>query len=112
MTTTTDTAPATYDDARYMVELLVTDTRCWEVVKRTACTMTLRRMRYTDERIIDERCDPGAWGSRPAWTVMAPDEHGDTFVVRRGKDGTYCGPHGGRTLRPSHLPHSYRDYRD
>ena len=71
----------------FVAELLVTDTRVYEVVRRTAKTLTLRTTRETDRTRRDG--EEGAYGLRVVYTEVEADPEGRTFTVRLRKDGTY-----------------------
>lgn len=81
---TTNTTITT--DTRYVYETLFTDTRCYEIVARTAKTLTLRPMNRgeaTESRNVDGNPYPIVYVE----AVPAPDA--ETSVVRLRKDGTY-----------------------
>lgn len=107
--TTTDLAPI--DTCRFVSELLWTDTRVWEVVKRTNATMTLRSTKHTDRSEPDMACDPGAYGTRVVRIEVESDKHGHTVTVRRRR-GNHFAIGGGRSLRPvTGTPYARVDYR-
>lgn len=106
MTTTTNTtAPAAY-----ATETLYTDTRAYDVVARTAATITIRPRTVTDE--IVRREDWSGNGYPQVWRATKSDENGPTRVLRRRKDGTYRVAPGARPLRFSdEEPTAFTDYR-
>lgn len=85
---TTTTAPD-LSTAEFVYEVLVTDTRIYEVVGRTAATLKLRPTRSSGRSRRDESCDQGAYGLSVVWDEQAPNPDGPVFTVRRRKDGTY-----------------------
>lgn len=97
----------------FITETLVTDTRTWEVITTTAQTVTIRNTRY-GERLRSENRDGNPWPC--VWTEALPWPEGDTYTLRRRKDGTFRTHRSARPLRPATVidgkPVSYRDYRD
>jgi hypothetical protein len=68
---------------KFAVELLYTDTVCWEVIASTAKTLTLRAMR--EGEVISN-----SGGPCPIVRCEAlPNESGHIVTIRRRKDGTY-----------------------
>jgi hypothetical protein len=68
---------------KFAVELLVTDTLCWEVVAGTEKTLTLRLMSRGEVTST-------TGGPYPVvHTEALADEDGYTVTVRLRKDGTY-----------------------
>lgn len=68
---------------QFAVELLYTDTICWEVIASTAKTLTLRMMR--EGELVST-----SGGPCPIVRAEAlPDENGQVVTVRLRKDGTY-----------------------
>ena len=88
---------------KFAVQLLVTDTICWEVIASTAKTLTLRMMRQGE--LVST-----TGGYLPiVRTEALPDENGQVVTVRLRKDGTYrIG--GGRPLRFTDSPTYRTDY--
>ena len=88
---------------KFAVELLYTDTICWEVIASTAKTLTLRAMRQGE--VVSN-----SGGPCPIVRCEAlPNEGGHIVTVRRRKDGTYrIG--GGRPLRFTDSPTYRTDY--
>lgn len=78
----------------FLVETLVTDTVGWEVIARTASTLTLRT---TQDGEVIHRTN----AAYPVvLTAIASRPDGPTTTVRRRKDGTFrLG--GGSALRPA-----------
>ena len=88
----------TNETARFFNETLVTDTRSYEVVGRTAKTIRVRACRETD--IVLQR------GSGPypvVVTMQRPDPRATVQTLRLRKDGTYRFAQG-RTLLPVAIP--------
>ena len=68
---------------QFAVELLYTDTICWEVIASTAKTLTLRAMRRGDVASTTD-------GYLPIVRHYAiSDRHGEVVTARLRKDGTY-----------------------
>jgi hypothetical protein len=101
----------TIDTCRFVSELLYTDTRVWEVVKRTAATMTLRSTLRTDDTAPVEGMDPGAYGLRVMRTRVEPNPAGETIVVRRRKDGGFAIGSNRRLRAINGTPYEVTDYR-
>lgn len=99
------------DDTRYLSETLVTDTIVYEIVGRTAKTLTLRKMRHGD---LARKVNHGGNPYPCVWEYAVPGD-GPTITVRLRKDGTYRTGQGGRPLRPATKidgrPVIYTDYR-
>lgn len=90
--------PVTHDIAvgDYLSESLVTDTLVYEVVKVTAKTVTVRRMRSDGPAHTDEQCDKGAHGLSVMWEEQVANPHAETRTMRVRKDGTIrSGSHAG-----------------
>lgn len=84
-------------------ELLVTDTRAYEVISRTdAGSLTLRRM-VPDPSVkpfTDHMCDAAPNGLSVMWQPVAACETASTLMVRLRKDGTYRTGQGANALKP------------
>jgi hypothetical protein len=88
---------------KFAVELLFTDTICWEVVASTAKTLTLREM-------MKGAMVSTSGGSCPiVRTEALPNPHGRIATVRLRKDGTYR-IRGGHILRFTDTPVFRTDY--
>ena len=99
----------------FLTELLVTDTRTYEVIARTPKTITVRTTRPTGEKWSENR-DGNPYPC--VWHVVGPDENGHTYTLRLRKDGTYRMGQGANPLRPAKtydtsggLPAEFTDYR-
>lgn len=68
---------------KFAVQLLYTDTICWEVIASTAKTLTLRMMRQGE--LVSTSGGP----CPIVRTEALPDENGQVVTVRIRKDGTY-----------------------
>jgi len=88
---------------RFAVELLVTDTLCWQVIATTPKTLSLRAMRQGE--VVST-----TGGECPIiYREALPAEDGLTVTVRLRKDGTYrIG--GGRALHFTDEPVFRTDY--
>lgn len=96
----------------FLNETLVTDTLCYEVIKVTPATITVRQT-ARGETIKSENRDGNPYPC--TWTEALTDPTGRTSMVRRRKDGTYRMGQGGRALRHAILvdgkPATFTDYR-
>jgi hypothetical protein len=90
---------------KFMTETLVTDTRCWEVVKQTAKTITIRQMRKGDE-VYNDGAELPVVGH-----IAMPYLDGYTMTVRLRKDGSYRTGNGMRPLKETDRPIFYTDYK-
>lgn len=90
---------------KFMTETLVTDTRCWEVVRKTAKTITIRQMSQ-GEQVYNDGAELPVVGHI---AVTCPE--GYTMTVRLRKDGTYRTGQGMRPLRETETPIFYTDYK-
>lgn len=96
-------------ETQFVRETLVTDTRVWEVIKRTPKTITIRSTQRTGEIV---RSDNDGSGYPVNYEVVAPDPDGRVKTVRLRKDGTYRTYQGGKALRPVEgTPTERTDYR-
>jgi hypothetical protein len=106
MTTTREISEST----KYVTETLVTDTRTYEIIKRTARTITIRPM--VQGSILDRR-ENGS-GYPQVWHEAVSDPTAPTRTVRLRKDGTYRVSESARALRPAYMidgkPTEYTDY--
>lgn len=98
--------------ARFVSELLVTDTIVYEVVGRTAKTVKLRTTRR-GEVLKRENRDGNPYPC--TWTEELPDPDARVRTCRLRKDGTYRMHYSGNPIRPATMidgkPASYTDYR-
>jgi hypothetical protein len=90
---------------KFMTETLVTDIRCWEVVKQTAKTITIRQMRKGEE-VYNDGAELPVVGH-----IAIPHPEGYTMTLRLRKDGTYRTGNGMRPLRETENPIFYTDYK-
>lgn len=89
----------------YMMETLYTDSIAWEVIGRTAKTITVRGMDRGD--VIASDGFP-----YPVVTYAAlPDPAGPVLTLRVRKDGSFRTGPGARPLRPVDNPRFVTDYR-
>lgn len=88
---------------KFAVELLVTDTICWEILSSTDKTLTLRGMRQGE--VIRSTGGP----CPVVYTEALSDEDGTIVKVRLRKDGTYR-IQGGRSLFLTDTPSFRTDY--
>ena len=89
----------------YMTETLVTDTLCYEVIKKTAKTITLRSMTRGEQVYTD-----GA--PLPVVGLKAiSDPLGDVKIVRLRKNGTYRMSESSNNLHFTENPIFYTDYK-
>jgi len=96
--THTPTTPEAPTVGSFVRELLVTDTRVYEVVAVTARTLTLRPTRDTDWSKSENR-DGNPYPL--VWTGQQPDPTAPTRLVRLRKDGTYRTHRSANPLRPA-----------
>lgn len=91
---------------------LVTDTRVYEVVGKTAKTLRIRPANK-GERVASENHDGNPYPV--VWTEAESDPDGAVITVRLRKDGTYRLANWARPLRPATIvegkPVFYTDYR-
>lgn len=111
----TDTTTAYEPQAGdFVSELLVTDTRVYEVTRRTASTLWLTPCRKGDV-VKRENRDGNPWPL--IWNEAIPYQGGDLIRVGRRKDGSYrLGSYAGADrLRPAFMidgrPVTVTDYR-
>lgn len=91
------TATATITpETTYVAETLVTDTVIYQIVGRTARTLTIRATR---DGAVTKRDNIGGNPYPVVFIAAEPDPGGAVFTVRLRKDGTYRLA-GGRPLRP------------
>jgi hypothetical protein len=99
-------------ETTFVAETLYTDSRVYEIVKRTPRTLTLR---HTAQGPILRREDWSGGGYPQVWHEAVSDFRGGTFVVRLRKDGTYRTGTSSRPLRPAQYidgkPVDFTDYR-
>jgi hypothetical protein len=86
-------APATITpDTKFVYEVLVTDTRVYEIVERLdrkTVTLKLRATRDAGPAVTDERCDKGAYGLSVVHIPQEPDPTAPVRTVRLRQDGTF-----------------------
>lgn len=111
-------APATIEaTTTYVSETLVTDTITYEIVRRTAKSIYVRRTRDAGPAIQDMAVDGATSPGCPpvVWTPQASDTDGNTVRLGLRKDGTYRTCPGARPLRPAAMvegqPCRRTDYR-
>ena len=96
----------------FLAETLVTDTRVYEVVGRTAKTLKLRSTKG-GETLRRENRDGNPYPV--IYTAALPDPQGTVMTVRLRKDGTYRTAGWANPLRPATTidgkPATYTDYR-
>lgn len=93
----------TATNTKFAVELLYTDTICWEVIASTSKTLTLREM--TQGEVTST-----TGGACPiVRTKAVSNPRGKTVTVRLRKDGTYR-INGGHALRFTDNPTFRTDY--
>lgn len=102
----------TFKVGDFVSEVLVTDTRTYEVVAATAKTIRVRTTK-AGESLTSERRDGNLYPV--VWTEAVSDPTGTVFTLRLRKDGSFrFGPNSGR-FRAATLvdgkPTSYTDYR-
>ena len=88
---------------KFAVELLVTDTLCWEVIADTEKTLTLRLMSQGEVTSTTGGACPLVYREALA------DESGHTVTVRLRNDGTYR-IHGGNPIHFTDSPAFRTDY--
>ncbi len=94
---------ATAITEKYAVELLYSDTICWEIIDSTDKTLTLRMMRQGE--VVSSSGGP----CPIVYTEALPYEDGHVVTVRLRKDGTYRVA-GGRPLHFTDKPAFRTDY--
>lgn len=87
-------APEITTETVFVAELLWTDTRVWEIIARTAKTLTLRHTGY-GETVKSENRDGNPYPC--VWTEAVSQPDAGTKIVRLRKDGTGM-------ARPSSIP--------
>lgn len=99
--------------ARFLAEVLVTDTRVWEVIRTTAQTITLRatkRGAIVKRKNVDGNLYP------VIWTEALPDPDGLVITRRIRSDGTVRTGSFANPLRPATeidgVVVDYTDYRE
>lgn len=105
MTTNHET---TTETARYALNWLVTDAIAYEVIARTAKTITVRSMKHGEN--IESRNIDGNPFPRVVERAL-PNPDGETHVLRLRKDGTYRLYRGGNPLHFTQDPVFVTDYR-
>lgn len=93
---------------RYAYNTLVTDSRPYEIIARTAKTMTVRGMKRTGKF---ENVHIGGNPYPVNYEQAESDPEAETYVLRLRKDGTYRLYRGGNPLRPTKDPVFVTDYR-
>jgi hypothetical protein len=97
-------------DTTFVTETLVTDTVTYEIIGRTAKTITIRTTISGD---VVKSQDPGS-GYPQVWCEAISDPEGATYTLRLRKDGTYRRATWANALRPAAVidgkPVSYTDY--
>lgn len=97
----------------FITEVMVTDTRTYEVIAKTAKTITIRKTRRTDTVVKSENRDGNPYPC--VWHEEVPDEDGAKYVLRLRKDGTYRIADWANPMRPATIIDgkvtSYTDYR-
>lgn len=83
--TTTDTRSTTYTGQRYATELLVTDTRAYDVVASTAKTIKVRNR--PEGEVVDTYMDGGPFPV--VFNATKTDTDYPIKTLRLRKDGTY-----------------------
>lgn len=97
MTSTPDLTASTF-----VSETLVTDTFTYEIVRRSAKSIWVRRTRDAGEPIQDMAVDGANSAGCPKvmWTPQASDPTGELTRLGLRKDGTFRTSPGARPLRP------------
>jgi hypothetical protein len=85
----------------HAVEMLVTDTVCYDIIKQTAQTITLRRC-YSGERVRGE--------FPVVYTAAVSDQSGATKTLRLRKDGSFRFYNGGSKIWFTSEPAFRTDY--
>jgi hypothetical protein len=110
MSATPATPAVDWTSAKYAVERLVTDTLTYDVVKRTAKTITLRPRAATGE--IVRREDYSGNGYPQIWEKTESIPEAGTHTLRLRKDGTFRRFNWSGPLRfTNDEPTKYTDYR-
>lgn len=92
-------------ETMFFSETLVTDTYCWELVKCTPKTMTLRRMMRGEKVYSNNEYLPVV-----GYEALR-NPKGETITVRLRKDGTYRRHRSSNPLRHTMQPIFYVDYK-
>jgi len=101
-------------ETKFVTEVLWTDTRCYEIIGRTACTLKLRSTKDGDKVTRDLLVDGGTVPECPPvlWTEQVPNPDGFVKTVRLRKDGTYRMGRSANPLYPVEgTPERRTDYR-
>lgn len=85
----------TTETPRYYIEHLATDWIAWEVIHRTAKTITVRRM--ARGKIMHDHVE------RTVWAAVTAEGDAAVHTFRMRKDGTYR-KNGCHALRPTDTP--------
>jgi hypothetical protein len=100
----------TIDNAEYLSELLVTDTRIYEVLRRTEDTIRVRQMRSTENVVRRDNIDGNPYPV--VYRECVSDTGYPIRLLRRRKDGTFRFDRSGHALRPVAEPVDRTDYRE